>query len=97
MYVPEPYVSQHVLPIQAALLQKLKSQVGSEKMFNLMMNLLKPEAPGPETGRSSGPPESGMGAPPFQNEMAATTSRLGFMYYVLYATGNCSLFISEGM
>lgn len=29
---------------QAAMLQKLKSQVGSDKMFSLMMDLLKPEA-----------------------------------------------------
>jgi hypothetical protein len=35
--------------MQAALLQKLKSQVGSEKMFNLMMDLLKPES-----GKSAG-------------------------------------------
>jgi hypothetical protein len=55
--------------IQAALLQKLKGQVGSEKMLDLMMTLLKPEPGQPESRSSAGPTaETGQGPPPLKME-----------------------------
>ena len=72
-----------LLSIQAALLQKLKGQVGSEKMLDLMMTLLKPGqggAGGPpplpssssESERSGGVgPETGNGSQALHMEGAA--------------------------
>jgi hypothetical protein len=72
--------------IQAALLQKLKGQVGSEKMLDLMMTLLKPGPGQPESRSSAGPTaETGQGPPPLKMEGEAS----GFSGWVKFF---CKLF-----
>ena len=68
------------LCVQAALLQKLKSQVGgSEKMLALMMGLLNQ----PEAGNSAGSAaESGHGQQqPVKTEAGPSYARWGFFAY----------------
>jgi hypothetical protein len=73
--------------IQAALLQKLKGQVGSEKMLDLMMTLLKPGPGQPESRSSAGPAaETGQGPPPLKMEGEAS----GFSGWVKFIF--CQLF-----
>ena len=58
--------------VKAALLQKLKSQVGSEKMYNLMMDLLKPDT---GSAGASGASGSGHPPPPMKTEAAPSYPR----------------------